>query len=259
MVADAPRRRRRKHADPLRRLPRRGAARALALCHRAPVHRRRARRRAAQPARAARLRLRGPRRLDRLLHRAPARARVAGRWRSATSATRCSRSARAPRPGWRSATTTRARSAPTGSSTRSRSASASAAPRCASTSAPRRPSTSSPREGEYLGGALMTGIEISLEALSERGARLPKVDLAPPRSVIGKNTIDAIRSGVVYGYAGRDRRDPAPPLRRARRAHRRDRHRRARAARRALHRGDRARSTTCSRSPGCACCTSATA
>ena len=57
-------------------------------------------------------------------------------------------------------------------------------------------------EGEYLGGALMTGIEISLEALSERGARLPKVDLAPPKSVIGKNTIDAIRSGVVFGYAG---------------------------------------------------------
>jgi type III pantothenate kinase len=56
--------------------------------------------------------------------------------------------------------------------------------------------------GEYVGGALMTGIEISLEALSERGARLPKVDLAPPKSVIGKNTIDAIRSGVVYGYAG---------------------------------------------------------
>jgi type III pantothenate kinase len=58
------------------------------------------------------------------------------------------------------------------------------------------------REGEYIGGSLMTGIEISLEALTERGARLPKVDLAPPKSVIGKNTIDAIRSGVVYGYAG---------------------------------------------------------
>jgi len=58
------------------------------------------------------------------------------------------------------------------------------------------------RDGEYLGGAIMTGIEISLEALTERGARLPKIDLAPPRSVIGKNTIDAIRSGVVYGYAG---------------------------------------------------------
>jgi type III pantothenate kinase len=57
-------------------------------------------------------------------------------------------------------------------------------------------------DGEYVGGALMTGIEISLEALSERGARLPKVDLAPPKSVIGKNTIDAIRSGVVFGYAG---------------------------------------------------------
>src|SRR5271167_2424694 len=57
-------------------------------------------------------------------------------------------------------------------------------------------------EGEYVGGALMTGIEISLDALSERGARLPKVDLAPPKSVIGKNTIDAIRSGVVFGYAG---------------------------------------------------------
>jgi type III pantothenate kinase len=56
--------------------------------------------------------------------------------------------------------------------------------------------------GEYLGGSLIPGIEISLEALSDRGARLPKVDLAPPRSVIGKNTIDAIRSGVVYGYAG---------------------------------------------------------
>ena len=57
-------------------------------------------------------------------------------------------------------------------------------------------------EGDYLGGSLMTGIEVSLEALSERGARLPKVELAPPRSVIGKSTIDAIRSGVVFGYAG---------------------------------------------------------
>jgi type III pantothenate kinase len=57
-------------------------------------------------------------------------------------------------------------------------------------------------DGDYLGGALMTGIEISLDALSERGARLPKIDLAPPKSAIGKNTIDAIRSGVVYGYAG---------------------------------------------------------
>ncbi len=58
------------------------------------------------------------------------------------------------------------------------------------------------RDGEYIGGALMTGIEISLDALTERGARLPKVELAPPHTVVGKNTIDAIRSGVVFGYAG---------------------------------------------------------
>jgi type III pantothenate kinase len=57
-------------------------------------------------------------------------------------------------------------------------------------------------EGEYVGGSLMTGIEVSLEALTERGARLPKVELAPPKSAIAKNTIDAIRSGVVFGYAG---------------------------------------------------------
>src|SRR5204863_8023354 len=46
------------------------------------------------------------------------------------------------------------------------------------------------REGEYVGGALMTGIEISLEALSDRGARLPKVDRAPPPRVLGKHTND---------------------------------------------------------------------
>jgi type III pantothenate kinase len=48
----------------------------------------------------------------------------------------------------------------------------------------------------------MTGIEVSLEALTERGARLPKVEMAAPKTVIAKNTIDAIRSGVVFGYAG---------------------------------------------------------
>jgi type III pantothenate kinase len=57
-------------------------------------------------------------------------------------------------------------------------------------------------QGDYVGGSLMTGIEISLDALSERGARLPKVELAPPRTALAKNTIDAIRSGVVFGYAG---------------------------------------------------------
>jgi len=57
------------------------------------------------------------------------------------------------------------------------------------------------RDGEYLGGVLAPGVEISLEALTERGAKLPKIDLAPPRGVIGKSTVDAIRSGVIYGYA----------------------------------------------------------
>ena len=56
-------------------------------------------------------------------------------------------------------------------------------------------------EGEYLGGVLMPGVEISLEALTERGAKLPKIDLAPPRATIGKSTVEAIRAGVIYGYA----------------------------------------------------------
>src|SRR4051794_34200813 len=56
--------------------------------------------------------------------------------------------------------------------------------------------------GEYLGGIITPGVEISMEALTERGAKLPKIDLAAPRSLIGKSTVDAIRSGVIYGYAG---------------------------------------------------------
>jgi type III pantothenate kinase len=56
--------------------------------------------------------------------------------------------------------------------------------------------------GEYLGGVIIPGIEISLDALTERGAKLPKVEIAEPRGVIGKTTVDAIRSGIVYGYAG---------------------------------------------------------
>jgi len=57
-------------------------------------------------------------------------------------------------------------------------------------------------EGEYLGGIITPGIEISMEALTERAAKLPRIDLAPPRSLIGKTTVDAIRSGIVYGFAG---------------------------------------------------------
>ena len=57
-------------------------------------------------------------------------------------------------------------------------------------------------EGEYLGGAFVPGVDISLEALHQRTAKLPKVELSPPESPIGRNTIAAVRSGVVYGFAG---------------------------------------------------------
>ncbi len=56
--------------------------------------------------------------------------------------------------------------------------------------------------GEYLGGIITPGIEISLEALSERAARLPIVELAEPRGVIGRSTVEAIRSGIAFGFAG---------------------------------------------------------
>ncbi len=56
--------------------------------------------------------------------------------------------------------------------------------------------------GEYLGGIITPGAEISIDALYERAAMLPKVELAEPRSLIGKSTVDAIRSGIVFGFAG---------------------------------------------------------
>ncbi|MCD6728058.1 MAG: type III pantothenate kinase [Solirubrobacteraceae bacterium] len=56
--------------------------------------------------------------------------------------------------------------------------------------------------GEYLGGIISPGVEISMDALTSRAAKLPRIDLAPPRALIGKSTIEAIRSGVIYGFAG---------------------------------------------------------
>jgi type III pantothenate kinase len=56
--------------------------------------------------------------------------------------------------------------------------------------------------GEYLGGVIFPGVEISMEALTERAAALPKIEVARPRALIGKTTIDAIRAGIVYGFAG---------------------------------------------------------
>ena len=59
----------------------------------------------------------------------------------------------------------------------------------------------SPR-GEFLGGALAPGIEISVDALAARAAQLRKVELVKPKSVIGKNTVEALQSGTIYGFAG---------------------------------------------------------
>lgn len=56
--------------------------------------------------------------------------------------------------------------------------------------------------GEYLGGLIAPGVEISLEALTERAAALPKIELTAPRELIGRSTVEAIRSGVLYGFAG---------------------------------------------------------
>jgi type III pantothenate kinase len=56
-------------------------------------------------------------------------------------------------------------------------------------------------KGEYLGGAIAPGLGISLEALGEQTAKLPRVDISsPPKNAIGTNTIEAIKSGILFGY-----------------------------------------------------------
>ncbi len=56
--------------------------------------------------------------------------------------------------------------------------------------------------GDFLGGALAPGIEISLDALAARAAQLRKVELVEPRGPIGKSTVEALQSGILYGFAG---------------------------------------------------------
>jgi type III pantothenate kinase len=56
--------------------------------------------------------------------------------------------------------------------------------------------------GEFVGGALAPGIEISVDALARRAAQLLKVELTRPPRVIGKSTVEALQSGIVYGFAG---------------------------------------------------------
>ncbi len=57
-------------------------------------------------------------------------------------------------------------------------------------------------KGEYLGGAIAPGISISTEALFARAAKLPRVELVKPPSIIGKNTVNSMQSGIVYGFVG---------------------------------------------------------
>jgi type III pantothenate kinase len=56
--------------------------------------------------------------------------------------------------------------------------------------------------GELLGAIFTPGVEISIAALAQRAARLPNVDIEPPRELIGRTTVAAIQSGIVYGFAG---------------------------------------------------------
>jgi type III pantothenate kinase len=56
-------------------------------------------------------------------------------------------------------------------------------------------------QGQYIGGAISPGMEISLEALERRGAQLRMVELRRPRSVIARNTVEALQSGMVFGFA----------------------------------------------------------
>jgi type III pantothenate kinase len=57
-------------------------------------------------------------------------------------------------------------------------------------------------DGEYVGGVIGPGVRISMDALAERAARLPKIELAEPGPVIGKTTLASMQSGMIYGFAG---------------------------------------------------------
>ncbi len=58
------------------------------------------------------------------------------------------------------------------------------------------------KKGEYMGGCISPGLMISSEALFERAAKLPRVELSRPRSVVAKDTVSSMQAGIMYGYAG---------------------------------------------------------
>ena len=75
-------------------------------------------------------------------------------------------------------------------------------------------------QGEYLGGAIAPGIRIAAEALFQRTAKLPRIDLQRPEKAIGTNTVESLRSGILWGYVGlvegmvaRFRRELGPTMR----------------------------------------------
>ncbi len=57
-------------------------------------------------------------------------------------------------------------------------------------------------KGQYIGGAIAPGIGISTEALYQRAAKLPRIELVKPRSTVGRNTITSMQAGIIYGFAG---------------------------------------------------------
>jgi len=57
-------------------------------------------------------------------------------------------------------------------------------------------------KGEYLGGSIFPGVQISLEALFKNAAKLPRIDMTFPEKVIGQSTVESLRSGAVYGFSG---------------------------------------------------------
>ncbi len=74
-------------------------------------------------------------------------------------------------------------------------------------------------KGDYLGGALAPGMEIATEALFHRAAKLPRIEVTEPKSVIGRNTVEAMQSGILYGFAsqvdgvvGRFKREIGQPV-----------------------------------------------
>jgi len=58
-------------------------------------------------------------------------------------------------------------------------------------------------KGEYLGGVICPGIKVSVEALFQKAAKLPRIELIKPDKVIGKNTVNSMQAGVIYGYVGK--------------------------------------------------------